>query len=299
MSQAPAAKHGSQRLPSYGGQAVIEGVMMRGQRVCATAVRAPDGTIVVQTSPLSSLYRGAIPRIPFARGLLALVDALVLGMRSLSFSAGIQAGESLGTAPIAVSMIVALVAGIGLFFLLPAAVAHWVETTFGWSALASNLLEGLIRLGLLVGYVGAIGYMPEIRRVYGYHGAEHMTIHAFEARAPLDPASIAAFPREHPRCGTAFLLTVVVLSVVLFSVLGPLPLLLRLVSRLLLIPVLAAVAYEYIRFTGRWIDTWWGRLLAAPNLALQRLTTRKPELAMIEVATAAFEAMRQGETPAS
>ena len=271
--------------------------MMRGQRVCATAVRAPDGKIVVQTAPLSSLYRGPLPRIPFLRGLLALGDALILGMRSLSFSAGVQAGETMGTAPIAISMIVALVLGVGLFFLLPAAVAHLIGSAFGWSSTASNALEGLIRLALLVGYVGAIGWMPEVRRVYGYHGAEHMTIHAFESQAALDPESIAAFPREHPRCGTAFLLTVVVLSVLLFSLLGPMPLATRLASRLLLVPVLASLAYEYIRFTGRWSNTWWGRTLAAPNLAMQRLTTRKPEPAMIEVAIAAFQAMRQGEPP--
>jgi uncharacterized protein YqhQ len=288
-----------ERLPSYGGQAVIEGVMMRGLKVCSTAVRAPDGTIVLRTTPLSSIYRGRLPRIPFARGLLALADALVLGMRSLSFSAGVQSGEARGSGSIAASMIVAVVFGLALFFLLPAAAAHFVEVTFGWSAFASNLLEGLIRLALLIGYVGAIGWMPEVRRVYGYHGAEHMTIHAFEAQAPLEADSIARFPREHARCGTAFLLTVVVLSVLLFAALGPLPLATRLVSRILLVPVLAALAYEYIRFTARWSGTWWGRALAAPNLALQRLTTRRPEPPMIEVAIAAFQAMRQGEEAAS
>jgi uncharacterized protein YqhQ len=295
VSPTPASPTTDDRLPSYGGQAVIEGVMMRGLRVCSTAVRAPDGSIVVRTTPLSALYRGRIPHIPFVRGLLALVDALILGMQSLSFSAGVQAGEAVGAAPIALSMIVAVAFGIGLFFLLPAAAAHFVESALGWTAFTSNLLEGLIRLGLLVGYVGAIGWMPDVRRVYGYHGAEHMTIHAFESHAPLKPASIAAFPQAHPRCGTAFLLTVVVLSVVLFSALGPLPLVTRLASRVLLVPVLAALAYEYIRLTARWAGTAWGRALAAPNLALQRLTTRPPEPAMIEVAIAAFHAMREGE----
>ncbi len=269
--------------------------MMRGTRVCATAVRAPDGTIVIKTSPLSALYRGRIPRIPFLRGLLALVDALVLGMRSLAFSAGVQAGESVAPAPMAASMIVSLAVGIALFFLIPAAAGYLAEKAWGWSGLAANATEGVIRLGLLLGYVGAIGWLPEVRRVYAYHGAEHKTIHAFEARAALDPATIAAYPREHPRCGTAFLLTVVVFSVILFSLLGPLSLLPRLVSRVLLIPVLASLAYEYIRFTGRWAGTFWGRLLAGPNLAIQRLTTREPEPAMMEVAVAAFQAMRQGE----
>jgi len=288
-----------ERLPSYGGQAVIEGVMMRGTRVCAVAVRAPDGTIVIKTSPLSGLYRGRIPRIPFLRGLLALVDALVLGMRSLAFSAGVQAGETVSAAPMAASMIVSLAAGIALFFLIPAGAGYLAEQVWGWSGLAANATEGGIRLGLLLGYVGAIGMLPEVRRVYAYHGAEHKTIHAFEARATLDPAVIASYPREHPRCGTAFLLTVVVFSVILFSLLGPLALLPRLLSRVLLIPVLASLAYEYIRFTGRWAGTFWGRLLAAPNLAIQRLTTREPEPAMMEVAVAAFQAMRQGEQASS
>jgi uncharacterized protein YqhQ len=287
------------RLPSYGGQAVIEGVMMRGTRVCATAVRAPDGTIVIKTSPLSGLYRGRMPRIPFLRGLLALVDALVLGMRSLAFSAGVQAGEAVSPAPMAASMIASLAAGIALFFLIPAGAGYLAEKVWGWSGLAANVTEGVIRLGLLLGYVGAIGLLPEVRRVYAYHGAEHKTIHAFEARAALDPAVIAAYPREHPRCGTAFLLTVVVFSVILFSLLGPLALLPRLLSRILLIPVLASLAYEYIRFTGRWAGTIWGRLLAVPNLAIQRLTTREPDPAMMEVAVAAFQAMRQGEQASS
>jgi len=293
-SQQPEADP-ADRLPSYGGQAVIEGVMMRGTRVCATAVRAPDGTIVIKTAPLSGLYRGRMPRIPFLRGLLALVDALVLGMRSLAFSAGVQAGEAVSSAPMAASMIVSLAAGVALFFLIPAGAGYLAERVWGWSGLAANATEGVIRLGLLLGYVGAIGILPEVRRVYAYHGAEHKTIHAFEARAELDPAVIAAYPREHPRCGTAFLLTVVVFSVVLFSLLGPMALLPRLLSRILLIPVLASLAYEYIRLTGRWAGTFWGRLLAGPNLAIQRLTTREPDPAMMEVAVAAFQAMRQGE----
>ena len=268
---------------------------MRGTQVCATAVRAPDGSIVVETRPLSGLYRGRTPRIPFVRGLLALVDALVLGMRALAFSAGVQAGEAVGQGPIALSMAASLVAGVGIFFLLPAGAGYLATRTLGWSDLASNAIEGLVRLALLVGYVGAIGLWPEVRRVYAYHGAEHKTIHAFEAGAQLDPSTIAAFPREHPRCGTAFLLTVVVISILLFALLGPMPLLPRLASRVLLIPVVASLAYEYIRLTARWSGSFWGRLLAAPNLAMQRLTTREPTADMVEVAVSAFDAMRRGE----
>jgi len=299
VSSSRHARPPAQKLPSYGGQAVIEGVMMRGTQVCATAVRAPDGSIVIEARPLSGIYRGRIPRIPFLRGVLAIVDALVLGMRALAFSAGVQAGEAAPQVPIAASMVLSLLFGVGLFFLLPAAAAYLAGSALGWNDLLSNGVEGLVRLGLLIGYVGAIGWWPEIQRVYAYHGAEHKTIHAFEAGSPLAPAAIAAFPREHPRCGTAFLLTVVVISILLFTLLGPMPLLPRLASRVLLIPVIASLAYEYIRLTGRWSGNALGRLLAAPNLAMQRLTTREPTPDMIEVAVSAFEAMRREEPRAS
>jgi uncharacterized protein YqhQ len=152
-----------------------------------------------------------------------------------------------------------------------------------------------LRLALLIGYIASIGRIPEIARVYAYHGAEHKTIHAFEASRPLTVKEIAAFPREHPRCGTAFLLSLVVLSVIVFSLLGPMPLGLRLLSRVVLIPVLAGLAYEYIRWTARVGARPWARFLVLPNLALQRLTTREPDGEMIEVAIAAFEAMRKAE----
>jgi uncharacterized protein YqhQ len=290
-----------ERLPSYGGQAVLEGVMMRGARVCSIAVRAPDQSIVVQTMPLARFYQSRMARIPFVRGLLMLWDALVLGVRALTFSADVQMGEEqkLEAAPMAVTMILAVAFGIGLFFLLPAGIGYLSERLFGWGAWWANFLEGIVRLLLLVGYVWAVGLWSEVRRVYRYHGAEHKTINAFEAGAPLTAASVAAFPREHPRCGTAFLLTVAVFSILLFGALGPLPLLPRLVSRVILIPVLASLAYEYIRLSAKWMAHPWGRALAAPNLALQRITTQEPDLGMIEVAIAAFEGMRQAEQMAS
>lgn len=287
----------SERLPSYGGQAVLEGVMMRGTRACAVAVRAPDASIVIDTRPLGGLYRSRWARVPLLRGLLLLWDALALGMRALTFSANVQAGdEQLSPTQQATAMAVAVAGGLSLFFLLPAGVGYLAERLLGAQAWAANLIEGLTRLGLLVGYVAAIGLLPDIRRVYGYHGAEHKTINAFEAGAPLTVEDVASFPREHVRCGTSFLLTVVVLSVLLFSLLGPLPLLPRLLSRLALIPVLAALAYEYLRLSARLARFAWARPLLAPNLALQRLTTREPDPAMIEVALAAFEAMRAQES---
>jgi uncharacterized protein YqhQ len=157
------------------------------------------------------------------------------------------------------------------------------------------LAEGLIRLALIIGYIWAIGFIPDIKRLFGYHGAEHKVINAFEANAPLTPESATKFPLEHPRCGTAFLLVVVVFSIILFSLLGPLPLFWRLVSRIVLVPVLAGVAYEYLRFTARHISNPLVRLLVIPNLAMQKLTTREPDLKMLEVSIAAFEAMRKEE----
>ncbi len=216
-------------LSTYGGQAVIEGVMMRGRTSCKVAVRAPDHSIQVEDLPLPPLYQSRWATLPFLRGLLVLWDALGLGMRALTFSANVQAGEEarIEGAPLALTMAASLLVGAGLFFLLPAGGAYLAEQLFTINSNWSNLLEGLVRLALLVGYVWAIGLLPDVRRVFGYHGAEHMTINAYEAGAPLDVASVRQFSRQHPRCGTAFLLTVVVFSVVLFSLLGDMGLLTR------------------------------------------------------------------------
>jgi uncharacterized protein YqhQ len=161
--------------------------------------------------------------------------------------------------------------------------------------LGSALFEGVLRLAVLVSYLVVIARLEEIRRVYGYHGAEHKTINAFEAAAKLTPKEVDKFPLEHPRCGTAFLLTVVVFSILLFALIGPMPLLPRLALRVLLIPVLASVAYEYLRLTARYFHNPLVRLLVAPNLALQRLTTRPPDKGMLEVGIAAFNEMKRLE----
>jgi uncharacterized protein YqhQ len=271
--------------------------MMRGSRACAIAVRAPDRTITVRTESLGGLYRHPAARLPLVRGLLMLWDALGLGMRALAFSADVQIGQEHKPQPqsMIVTMGLALILGLSLFFLLPAGLGYAAEELMGVTPGAANLIEGLVRLALLVGYVWGIGRWSEIRRVYAYHGAEHKTINAFEAGAPLTPEAVEPFPLAHPRCGTAFLLTVVVFSILLFSAIGPLPLATRLASRIALIPVVAALAYEYIRLTARFANRRWARVLIAPNLALQRLTTRPPSRDMLEVAIAAFEAMREGE----
>jgi uncharacterized protein YqhQ len=286
------------RIIAYGGQAVIEGVMMRGKSALAIAMRAPDGNIVIHREKLGAIYRSRLAKIPFLRGVLLLWDALGLGMRALTIAANTQTGEDekLEGPALFLTLGLALVVGVGLFFLLPAGVGSLSERFLGWNAWASNFLEGAVRLVLLVGYIWAIGFMPDVRRLFAYHGAEHKTINAYESGAELTPEAVAGYPLEHPRCGTAFLLTLVLLSVFAFTALGPLPILWRLASRVLLIPVLAGVAVEYIRWTASHLSSPFVRWLIRPNLALQGLTTREPDLPMLEVAIASFRAMRRGET---
>jgi len=284
------------KLPTYGGQAVIEGVMMRGGKSVAIAMRDPDQEIVIHTEELGGIYKSRLTKIPFLRGLVILWDALGLGMRALTISANTQTGEDekLEGPMLYITLGVSLAFGIGLFFLAPAAIGQFFQY-LGLSNWWSNLAEGIVRLFLLIGYIWVIGRMEDVRRVFAYHGAEHKTINAFEDGAELTPEVVATYPLEHARCGTAFLLTLVLISVVVFSLLGPMPLGWRLASRILLIPVIAGIAYEYIRWTATHLHWGWVRWITRPNLALQRLTTREPSLDIIEVGIAAFNAMRAEE----
>ncbi len=290
------------RIITYGGQAVIEGVMMRGQKAYAVAMRAPDGNIVVHTEPLASVYRSGITKIPFLRGVILLWDALGLGMRALTLSANTQTGEDekLEGPALYLTLGFSLLLGIGLFFLLPTSVGGGVQYLLTQQGMANaywlgNLAEGVFQLILLIGYIWAIGFMPDIKRVFQYHGAEHKTINAFEAGAELTPETVEKFPIEHPRCGTAFLLTLVLFSIVLFSLLGPLPFYLRIISRILFIPVLAGISVEYIRWTANNLNNPIVKLLIKPNLALQLLTTRPPDREMLAVAIESFQSMRKAE----
>ena len=299
--------------PTYGGQAVIEGVMMRGAKSVAIAMRSPENEIVLHTEKLGGIYKTRITKMPFLRGLVVLWDALGLGMRALTISANLQTGEDekLEGPALYLTIAFSLLFGIGLFFLLPTGVVYGIEWLSGgnpggfsltaaptsslWSPWVGNLMEGLVRLFLLVAYISLIGRMEDVKRVFGYHGAEHKTINAFEAGDELVPEVVAKHSIEHPRCGTAFLLTLILLSVLLFTLLGPLPLATRLISRVLLIPVLASLAYEYIRWTAGHLSSPFVQWMIKPNLALQHLTTREPDLQMLEVAIAAFKSMRAQE----
>jgi uncharacterized protein YqhQ len=285
------------RFPLYGGQAVIEGVMMRGTHSVAIAMRNPAKEIVLHKEPLASVYKSQVMKLPFIRGLAMLADALWLGIHALTISANTQTGEDekIEGPVLYLTLFVSLAIGVGLFFLAPAALGQLSERLLGISSWWGNVLEGLVRLLLLVGYIWAVGQMADIRRVFSYHGAEHKTINAYEAGVELTPENVAKFSVEHPRCGTAFLLTLVLLSILVFSLLGPLPFVWRMISRIILLPVLACIAYEYIRWTANHLDSKFVRLLIKPNLALQHLTTREPTKDMLEVSIAAFNAMRLDE----
>jgi uncharacterized protein YqhQ len=285
------------KIITYGGQAVIEGVMMRGRKAFAIAMRAPDGKIVIHKEGLASVYRSKITKMPFLRGVILLWDALGLGIRALTLSANTQTGENekLEGPTLYLTLAISLSIGIGLFFLFPAGVGGLAERNLHWNPWLANLLEGIVRLILLVAYIWAIGFMPDVKRLFGYHGAEHKTINAFEAGAELTPESVAKFSLEHPRCGTAFLLTLVLISILVFTALGPLSMFWRLASRVLLIPVLAGISVEYIRWTANHLDSPIVRLLIKPNLALQALTTREPDRSMLEVAIESFKTMRKAE----
>ena len=303
MCSASPSETAASPRPLYGGQAVIEGVMIRGVRHYSLAVRRPDGDIFCTTEPVSSRFSGSMRRIPFLRGVLILAETLWLGMKSLQRSAVIAAEESTGerqsgdgdvvsNVTMGLTMLIALALGIGIFLVLPLLAVRLIEPFIG-SLLVSNLIEGVIRLVILVAYVAGISLMRDIRRVYAYHGAEHMAVHTYEAGQALTVDNVRQHPTPHPRCGTAFLITVAIVSVVAFAILDAVlysGLGWRVLSRIVPIPVVAAVSYEIIRFAGAHRGAWFGKVLSAPGLWLQQITTRQPDADQIEVAIAAMEA---------
>ena len=291
----------------YGGQAVMEGVMMRGRRDMAVAVRTPAGEIAVFRQRLEpgNWVRRLRP-MPLLRGVFLLWDTMLLGMRALVFSANVGLADEAvdgSTAepqgPISGvalwgTVAVSIVFSIGLFFLAPLVVVGMLDRHIH-SSIVSNLVEGGIRLGILLAYLAALGQLRDIRRVFGYHGAEHKTINAWEAGDPLDVPHVRAHSISHPRCGTGFLLVVVLLSVLVFAFLGRPPFALRVLSRVVLVPLIAALAYEFIKWTAGHLHNPVVRGLIAPSLALQRLTTREPDDEMLEAAIASFKGVLVAE----
>jgi uncharacterized protein YqhQ len=314
----------------YGGQAVIEGVMMRGRRYVACAVRDPHGNIVTTSEPLApAIYASQWSKIPFLRAMTILWDTLVLGTKMLMYSANIAVEEPVKPDPAKTpavantaqsnvakvtqtaiptgvalgTVLVALAFGIGLFFILPLVLVNYADPYLTASmaspdaaALASNLLEGVVRLALFLAYIYLIGLMPDVRRVFAYHGAEHKTVAADEAGVPLSPETIQRYGKEHPRCGTGFLLVVVVVSVFVFALLGRPPIEWRIISRIVLVPVVAALSYELIKFSAAHKNNpVLNYLVVQPSLVLQSLTTREPDAQMIEVAIAALRQVKAEE----
>jgi uncharacterized protein YqhQ len=282
---------------SYGGQALIEGVLMRGRDSIAVALRHPDGRIVWATERIDTGFHGSrIAKLPFVRGLVVLYETLIVGTRWLVRSASVQAAEQgveLGRGPIALMLGVTMLVGIGVFFLFPLFVAG--VTTGGTGDLRQHLLEGLIRAGLFLGYLLVVGQMPDIRRVFQYHGAEHMTIHALEANDPLVPAAVRRYPTAHPRCGTEFLVVVIALSIIAFAIVGRQEALVMIGSRIVLIPVIAAVGYEILKFGARHRSNPVIRAIMYPGILVQMITTRQPTDDMIEVAIVSMEQALQAD----
>ncbi len=277
---------------NYGGQALIEGVMIRGQKGVSVAVRDPEGRIVTHTEPLQGgLYRTPIGRLPFVRGVLTLWETLTIGTRMLMFSANIAAGRGEDEQPpAAVTGTVATTVSfaVGLFFVLPILLLNRANRR-ARNPLTANLREGAVRLGMFVGYIGLISRIEGIQRVFQYHGAEHKAVHAYEHAVPLEPADVQRFPTAHPRCGTAFLLQVMVLSAVIFSLFGRPSLGRRILLRIVMVPVLSSLSYELLRLGAREGGFPLTRIFVGPGLAMQRLTTREPDDAQVEVAIAAMK----------
>jgi uncharacterized protein YqhQ len=278
----------------FGGQALLEGVLMRGRTAIGVALRHPDGSIVSASQGLNSvLHRKRFARAPFFRGLIVLYETLVVGTRWLMRSGNVQAagsGQELGRTAIAVTLLLTIGLAVGLFVLAPLFLAGITTRAAlgGDQVLIQHLVEGLIRVAVFVGYLLIVSRSAEIRRVFQYHGAEHMTIHTLEHDEPLDIDHVRQYPTAHPRCGTEFLVVFIVLSILLFSLLAGQNLLISIVGRVLLIPVIAAVAYEILRFGARHRHRWWIRWLFLPGIWLQRITTRQPDDSMIEVAIASM-----------
>jgi uncharacterized protein YqhQ len=277
-----------------GGQAVLEGVMMRSPRFTSTAVRLPSGELTAFTDRFDSLLvRRPWLRTPILRGTIVLYEALTLGIRALFLSANAALGEETRLTPRQAA--VSAAAGIGLavllFFVLPTVLVRFLDASLT-TVYALNLTEGALRVSILIGYIAVVGRLPDIARVFAYHGAEHKAVNAYEARLELSTAAVRTQSRFHPRCGTSFLLIVMIVAIVIFSFLGRPPLLVRILSRVALIPVVAGLSYEIIRAGAR---VRWFRPLVVPGLWLQRLTTREPDDGQVDVAIRALREVLERE----
>lgn len=281
------------KKPNVGGQAVIEGVMMRGKTHVAVAVRQPDGEISVDVRPVNSISdRYPILKKPFLRGVVSLVESLVMGMKALAYSAQVSGDEDekLDSKEMALTIAVSAGLAILLFIVIPTWSMRFL-TGITQDHMTLNLAEGVLRMAIFLAYIAAISSMNDIQRVFQYHGAEHKTIYTYEAGLPLKVENVRPFSTLHPRCGTNFLMIVMLISMFIFTFLGWPSLLERIASRIILMPVIAGVSYELIRYAGAHTDNPLVRIAITPGLLLQKLTTRQPDDSQIEVAIASLKAV--------
>jgi uncharacterized protein YqhQ len=282
------AKEKEEPSLAFGGQAVIEGVMIRSKKHMVVCVRQPNDEILMKTEEIKSLsekYR--ILRLPFLRGIVALFESLYLGIKGIYFSANatLEEEEKLNPKEIALAVVVAFALSIFLFSLIP----FFLTTLLNLGGVVFNIVEGVVRIAILLLYLASISLVGEFRRVFQYHGAEHTAINAYEAGVELNVANAKKYSRFHPRCGTSFILIVALISIFLFSIMPDLGYFMRLAYRILLIPVIVAVSYEALRLSDRYKNSMVMKVLVAPGLGLQYLTTRKPDEKMIAVALKTVE----------
>jgi uncharacterized protein YqhQ len=286
----------------YGGQAVVEGVMMRGAGFWAIAVRRPDATLHVESHEIDSvILRYPILGKPFLRGVIVLGQSLAIGMRALMISANqsLEEEERLTPRQVALSIVLALVLFVVIFIIGPTTLFAWFEGRTGSAGVLTLMAEGVFRVAIFVAYLWLIGKTKDIHRVFEYHGAEHKTIAAFEHGVDLEPEVIDRYPKEHVRCGTNFLIIVMIITIFVFTLFGTPALVWRIVSRVVAIPIIAAVSYEALRLGARYPGSLLMRSLMAPGIWLQKITTQQPDHAQIEVAIASFEELLRREAEAT
>ena len=276
---------------NYGGQAVIEGVMMRGQKARVIAVRRPSGGLAFDTKPLAAIYTNWMRKTPLIRGIIVLIEAMVLGIQSLLYSASVALEEEKEEVPgglLWLMLIVSLTLAVALFFIIPLFATKLLDP-YIHSSVVFNLVEGFIRLGIFIAYLKLISLVPDIKRVFAYHGAEHKAVNAYEDGVPLEVEAVKAHSTAHVRCGTSFLFVVLIIAIIVFTLVGLPSIWLLVLSRIILIPVIAALAYEVIYFGGRHRENGVVRAILAPGLWLQALTTREPDDGQLEVALSALK----------
>jgi len=266
---------------------------MRGRENIAVAVRRPDGEIAVTSQPLAQLYKGRFRSWPLIRGIIVLIETLALGIQTLLYSAQIAAAEEdeKGISPMLLwgSVVIAVAFAVGLFFILPLLLTRYLIDPHITSALVSNIIEGVLRIGIFIAYLKAISLMPDLKRVFAYHGAEHKAVNAYESGVPLELDYVKNYSTSHTRCGTSFLLAVMVIAIFVFALLGRPPLWISILSRIVLIPVIAAIGYEFVRFGAAHSDNRFVRGLLAPGLKLQAMTTGEPDDSQLETAISALK----------